>query len=416
MHLDPGLLLREFGGGSGGSANGGAAPGAAAAAAPAPLMIPADSLDLGAPIDSEAAGSAGGAAGAGSGAVAEQLAALQPGQQEQPTAEAAEASRTPAGAAGSPVPASSAALQRPQQPVPQQQQEQQQRQAGSEAMAIRRSASFGDAVAGGLSYGALHRQESPWRDAASGRAQLARPRSARPGAAALDRGQAVFMLRAPEAGSSDGESDSAPPMPSPRLATSISLPPVREDAPLPLFLPASAVDAGSLGPPASAFGSLQQRAIGSQQQQEQQQHQQLQQQPVPDAASAAPAPDAPSPRGSVAAADAAAAVAAGTGPVFVPIVLAVPEEGYEGALADWLARQQAAAGGDWGPQQAAEAARRLRALQDYLRQYAAAGVPVVELSPANTMGAALDSMHAYVLRCIALALGEEPAAAAPAPG
>lgn len=130
------------------------------------------------------------------------------------------------------------------------------------------------------------------------------------------------------------------------------------------------------------------------------------------AAAAAAGPAAPLAHASVAAADAAAAAAAGTGPVFVPICLAVPQEGYDAALSDWLARQQAATGGgggEWGPEQAAEAARRLRALQEHLRQYAAAGVPVVELSPADTMGAALDSMHAYVLRCIALALGEEPA-------
>jgi hypothetical protein len=111
----------------------------------------------------------------------------------------------------------------------------------------------------------------------------------------------------------------------------------------------------------------------------------------------------------VAAADAAAAVAAGTGPVFVPICLAIPEAEYGAILPDWLAHQQCAGGGasaaaaTAGQADDGEAALRLRQLQEHLRQYAASGVPVVEIDTSD-MGQALDSMHSYVLQCIALAL------------
>lgn len=146
----------------------------------------------------------------------------------------------------------------------------------------------------------------------------------------------------------------------------------------------------------------------------------------------------------MAAADAAAAAAAGTGPVFVPICLAVPDGEYEGMLQDWVQRQERAyassasgsgnsstgagsgrvldvqGGGEvaccssngfpspppaGGSVPASEGAARLQAVQSHLRQYGSRGVPVVELNMSD-MGAALDAMHAYVLQCIALATGE----------
>lgn len=385
LHLDPGLFLREFGDPRGSGVT----------------LSQAYSLDYSAAAGATAPGAAEATEGAAPGAAeaveavdaaAEQLAGLAVGDAAQQPGAAATAAAVQATA-------------------PQQQQLQ-----AVAAAAVRRTASFGDAVPS-LSYGGKHRQQSPWKDAASSKS-LARPRSARPGEG-LDLGQAVFMLRSTDSSSSGGgsssEACSAPPVPSPRLAACISLPTVREDGPPPLSLGggddwqeamAQAWSAQQL-PPAAADATGVSASAGS----AQLPAECMRQAEVEAAARSAE----PQQHSSVAAADAAAAAAAGTGPVFVPICLAVPEEEYEEMLQDWLARQQAAAGvagSEWNDAAAAEAACRLRQLQEHLRQYAAAGVPVVELSLSD-MGAALDSTHAYVLQCIALALGEEPAAAAP---
>lgn len=259
---------------------------------------------------------------------------------------------------------------------------------------MRRTASFGDAVPR-LSYSSQHRQESPWKDAAGGRGLL-HPRSAHVGDG-LDRGRAVFMLRSVDAESGGGSSvdaDSASqPVPTPRLAACISLPTMPEGSPAPALPPLAEEEAAG---ECDSEGPL----LGLEPPQE-------------GGVAALPQPGAQqhaTPSGSAAAADAAAAAAQGTGPVFVPICLAVPDEEYELLLQDWLARQAAAdSGGCWdgegGAAAAGEAARRLRALQERLRGYATWGVPVVEMSLTD-MGQALDSMHRYVLQCIALALGE----------
>ena len=322
--------------------------------------------------------------------------------------------------------------QQPPQPQQDQQQDQQQPQQQQVATTgVRRTASFGDAVPS-LSYSGWNRQLSPWKDAASSKV-LHRPRSARVGDPTLDRGQAVFMLRSVSSSASEGSlegregADLVQPVPSPRLAACISLPTVMEVGPGPLALPpgwhAGEEGGAPLPPVAEEAAPASGRSSSCDQQPEAAQAcaataavaaaaagcsaaaalgiAPWQQEPA-----AAPLPAAtPS---SVAAADAAAAAAAGSGPVFVPICLTVPDEEYELMLQDWLARQQAAGEAAGEPVSQGESARRLRQLQEHLRRYGASGVPVVEVSLTD-MGQALDRLHAYVLQCIALALGESPA-------
>lgn len=361
------------------------------------------------------------------------------------------------------------------------------------AAGVRRTASFGDAVPR-LSYGGLHRQQSPWKEAGSSKPML-RPRSARMSDQLGQRGQAVFMLQSTDggevpsaAGSLAGAPSLPPPVPSPRLSACISLPTVREHSPerqrqhgqdsssswsgalpAPAQQPAAAGAASQAGVPPLQLDCSEQHWLEQQQQQLEQASVGSQSAPAvsPDApgipcgqqegASAPLPPQAPAAEAlpgrsaqhsSVAAADAAAAAAAGTGPVFVPICLAVPDGEYEGMLQGWVEQQErahasgAAAFGSGsgggsnggvgssvgiGIQESAvagdsnqngslcpaatsnvpasEAVTRLCAVQAHLRQYAASGVPVVELN-VRDMGAALDAMHAYVLQCIALATGE----------
>lgn len=382
-------------------------------------MPPLSSVEAAAAAEAaEAHGQLPAAAGAAAGAeaTAQQLAGLwvssaDDGDAAQPTAAAA---APPAEAAPATGGAPDAAAAQPQA------------EAWQTAAAVRRTASFGDAVPS-LSWGSQHRHQSPWKDAPSSRVLL-RPSSARPRLGeGVDRGQAVFMLRAPDGSSSSGtalgspgQADAAAPVPSPRLAACISLPAAFQDVPSLLTLgegglqpdPAAAATAAASRPPLPSLAEEVEAEAGggsdASTSSPQQQH----------AASAA-APLPPAPGSSVAAADAAAAAAAGTGPVFVPICLAVPEEEYGVMLQDWLARRPPAAGSEWEPggwaAASAESGRRLRQLQAHLRQYGASGVPVVEVSLSD-MGQALDQLHAYVLLCIELALGEGPPAAAAAGG
>jgi hypothetical protein len=300
---------------------------------------------------------------------------------------------------------------------------------------VRRTASFSDAVHR-LSYARLHRLQSPWREAGSHRGgALTRPRSARLGnSSSMDRGQAVFMLQSPEPGGGDGEAPGAalpPRQPSPRLAACVSLPPALErEAQLAsmrgVSMPASARrrsgGSGGGAQPAtvpeeeegkeeeepvadvavgvSSLYHAQQHAAAPAPDQAQGSHAQLAHQ---EPATRASAPPPAVQHASIAVADAAAAAAAGTGPVFVPMVLSIKDEEYEGMLHDWLANQQRALGGGDGATAPGEAAARLRRLQEHLRRYSATGVPVVECDPSD-MGPALDAMHAYVLQCIELAL------------
>ncbi|PRW57326.1 P-loop containing nucleoside triphosphate hydrolases superfamily isoform 1 [Chlorella sorokiniana] len=411
LHLDPGLFLREFGDPRGD-----------------PVMVPASSLDLALPGLSPAASAE---------AVPGMAADVAPADTAVASALDVASAATAAGRAdaGSPAAAVAAQLDRLQlAPGPAsaqaaaesqqlQQQATQQHQAASSG--VRRSASFGDAVPS-LSYSGWRRQQSPWKEAASSKALL-RPRSARVGDPGLDRGQAVFMLRSVSSSGSEGggeggeAADLVQPVPSPRLAACISLPTVLEDGPGPLALPPGWHAEEEDDVPSTHLPPLAEEEAPSSGRSSS-----MDQQPAAaiEAAAGASDPAAAAPGitawqrdpaaaslpaaqpGSVAAADAAAAAAAGTGPVFVPICLTVPDEEYDLMLQDWLARQQAAG-------EAAEAvplhesALRLRQLQEHLRQYGASGVPVVETSLTD-MGQALDRLHAYVLQCIALALGEVP--------
>ncbi len=404
LHLDPGLFLREFGDPRGD-----------------PVMVPASSLELPLPGLTPAASSEALPGAAANVASANAAAAAADAASE------AAAAVAQAGAQGTALAEQLGSLQLgpAAEAAASQQQQQQLEQAASGG--VRRSASFGDAVPS-LSYSGWHRQQSPWKEAANSKALL-RPRSARVGDPGLDRGQAVFMLRSVGSSASEGSgeggeaADLVQPVPSPRLAACISLPTVLEDGPGPLALPpgwhageegdgqgaqlpplaeeealASGRSSRSELQPPEAEGAAAEAAAAAQpkdaalgiapQQQE---------------AAAAPLLTQPA---SVAAADAAAAAAAGTGPVFVPICLTVPDEEYDLMLQDWLARQQAA-GEAARAVPLHESALRLRQLQEHLRQYGASGVPVVECSLTD-MGQALDRLHAYVLQCIALALGEAP--------
>lgn len=333
---------------------------------------------------------------------------------------------------------------------------------GAAALAggVRRTASYGDAVSH-LSYTSMHRQQSPWKDASSIRRAL-RPQSARVSDSLEQRGQPVFMLQSTEASfeGSTGETAAAapalpPPVPSPRLSACISLAPVPEhnaelqqrppssissSSALPLLggtlaHPAGGERSNSRGSDrlaaAAAAGeggvhplphlNLGGAMVGSEAQPPAASSQQAEAAPVQaQSAAVLAAPSAPQQpqqgsqpqlqeqvHSSVAAADAAAAAAQGTGPVFVPICLAVRDEEYEGMLLNWLALQQQAGGSSncsssSGGVPAHVAVERLRGLQAHLRRYASSGVPVVELNLTD-MGRALDSMHAYVLQCIELA-------------
>lgn len=297
------------------------------------------------------------------------------------------------------------------------------------ASAVRRTASFGDAVQR-LSDSSLHRLQSPWREHGIG--SLPRPRSAR--VHSLERGQAVFMLQSLDPGGSEGgEGDGTgppPPLPSPRPA--ISLPPVIEHTPQhwprrSASLPPSERHRSSPGgvsqqtvpeeapvvPPEEAHTSAQassRQASGAAVAGTSGSSTVQDEAPGTSAAVAAAAAEQRPQHASVAVADATAAAAAGMGPVFVPICLSIRDEEYEGMLQEWLTHQQRAIGsgdtapeGPAGSEADAEAARRLRALQAHLRQYGATGVPVVEFNTSD-MGQALDAMHAYVLSCIELAL------------
>lgn len=404
-----------------------------------------------------------------------------------------------AAAAAPPDPAGSRGRATGALPRLQEQQQQQQHQGvagaavgSTEAGAgVRRTASFGDAVSR-LSYGALHRQQSPWKDVSSSKPML-RPRSARMSDQLGRRGQAVFMLQSTDGGelaSADGSPAAAstlpPPVPSPRLSACISLPTVREHSPARQQQPGEGSSsacctpppsslqqadrstglegaAAAAGPPASVpplqLDSSEQHWLSQQQELEQasagsqsepagspaapqlstgQQEGGARVPAAPGALPAEPQRGRPAQHSSVAAADAAAAAAAGTGPVFVPICLAVPDGEYEGMLQDWVERQEQAYAGSGSrgagsstardAQEGGQAGRtlngvtprpatascsvpasegvaRLQAVQAHLRRYGASGVPVVELDMSD-MGAALDAMHAYVLQCIALATGE----------
>ncbi|PSC71060.1 P-loop containing nucleoside triphosphate hydrolases superfamily isoform 1 isoform B [Micractinium conductrix] len=407
LHIDPGLFLRECGSPRGDP------------------KLPAEAAAGGLELAGSRGASTGDAAGGGAGGGDVAAAAL--GSQLQGMQVAAEGDATPASlaAAGSGEARGTAKAAAAAPSVAAQATGAAPAGAAAPASGVRRTASFGDAVPS-LSYATLHRQQSPWREASRGKKALLRPRSAQVNSDGLgQRGQAVFMLRSTE--SADGVA-SPPPVPSPRLAACISLPAVLEDGPL--------RQRGAVGPSLAGLAeeavlcSSGQAAAGvvpvlplaldgsaGSTQAEQgvtsslREQQQVVQPPTQAAQDAAGSPAA----GSAAAAEATAAAAAGTGPVFVPICLAVPDDQYEGLLPEWLERQLAAGSSssegddDGGGASMAEAGARLRALQAHLRRYAAAGVPVVELDLSD-MGAALDSMHTYVLQCIALALGEPDAA------
>ncbi|KAL4452025.1 hypothetical protein ABPG75_007687 [Micractinium tetrahymenae] len=488
LHLDPGLFLSEFGDPRG---EAGALAAAAQPAGGAGLLAGKPGTAGAAAADVNAVG------GAAAAAVEQQLAELQLGTSYDAVPglpAVAEEGVLPNGIAQ--AAGTTAASSRPHsQHQPRQQQHP---RAGSSAgmpeaaAGVRRTASFGDAVAR-LSYGSLHRQQSPWKDAGSSK-PLLRPRSARTTDRLGQRGQAVFMLQSTDgsevpAGDGEAAPSSAlpPPVPSPRLSACISLPTVREHSPERQQQPAggsisstplpsrqhapigsrnpaqaaAAVASTSAVPPLHLDSPEQQHGPEQPQQQEQ-----LSGSMAPAGSHAVPQvpsgqldspPAVPSVRpaqhSSVAAADAAAAAAAGTGPVFVPICLAVPDGEYEGMLHDWLELQERAHAGSssgsgggieggpagntctaagtqegvgavFGTQNgsacpagassssssggrvpASEGAARLRAVQSHLRRYGTSGVPVVELDTSD-MGAALDAMHAYVLQCIALATGE----------
>lgn len=448
LHIDPGLFLLEFGDSRGVSptSSGGGLdlasgdPRSSSSEVPVPVVEPVPiSAGAAAEVQAHMAALQMSAAANGSAAMPAAATAAE-GQQASSRTAAAEAAAAAAGllaqqnAAAAAVAADLAGAQ------------------PDASSAVRRTASFGDAVQR-LHYGSLHRLHPSWkeREQAGSSQALLRPRSARLGSSSsMERGQAIFMLKSPEAegcvgAESGGEAGSVPALlPSPRLAPCISLPPVWEqggrDAPQRCHSLPSAARQRSTRPSESHQWASHQK-------------------PVPEEAAmecfgsgdtdAAPAAVAVMPPGdeqppaahapsspiiteqadvteasiagavanqqqqqqqgqhsSVAAADAAAAAAAGAGPVFVPICLTVDDGEYDGMLDDWLAHQQRALG-DGGAEGAAtpagsqEAALRLRLLQEHLRQYGASGVPVVDTSD---MAQALDSMHAYVLQCIELAL------------
>lgn len=99
---------------------------------------------------------------------------------------------------------------------------------------------------------------------------------------------------------------------------------------------------------------------------------------------------------------------AAAGPVFVPVVLSVPEEDYEALARDWYAGQRAAGAasssdaGDDEEHLRAKVLPRLRALQQHLESREVLGVPVVRMG-AGGFADAVDRLHEYVLECIALA-------------
>ncbi|KAL4437565.1 hypothetical protein ABPG77_003546 [Micractinium sp. CCAP 211/92] len=501
LHLDPGLFLSEFGDPRGA---------AAASAAPAEPAAGAGPLPPDDPGTGSAAARSRAEAESASAAVGQRLSELQ-----LTTSSDAAPSLPPIsegvvllnGTAAAVAPAEPAGNRGQGADAPQCFNHHQQQQQGATGTAagsagaltgVRRTASFGDAVSQ-LSYGALHRQQSPWRDVGSGK-PLLRPCSARMSDQLGQRGQAVVMLQSTDAGEAAAPNGGPappsalpPPVPSPRLSACLSLPIVQEHLPerrrqprqrsssSPCTLLPSPLQppVGSVRPEQAAAVPASPEAVpplkldSSEHEWHDQQQQQLGQAHVGGLSAPAGSPGVPQmtagqhearthvpawPSGvaaelqhgrpvqhsSMAAADAAAAAAAGTGPVFVPICLAVPDGEYEGMLQDWVQRQERAyassASGSGnsstgagsgrvldlqgvgeagcissngfpspptagGSVPTSEGAARLQAVQAHLRQYGSRGVPVVELNMSD-MGAALDAMHAYVLQCIALATGE----------
>eukprot|EP00887_Chlorella_sp_A99_P007753 scaffold20.g7753.t1 len=243
---------------------------------------------------------------------------------------------------------------------------------------IPRSLSFDDAA---FVPGGEYRQQSPWRQEGlppgRPRPSSARPWGGRGGA------QATFMLRRRSMGSHTL---------SPEMSRG------REVAPQLLRWPPTIPEEGSppapaFSPPPGASGAGSGLAGGG---------------GVGKAGSGgAPAATA----AGAAAADAAApppAPAAGAGPVFVPIVLSVPEPDYESLVRDWYADQQDAAessagGGGKEGSKAEQEARlqavlgRLRALQRHLETRERLGVPVVRVS-AGGFAEAADRLHEYILQ------------------
>jgi hypothetical protein len=96
-------------------------------------------------------------------------------------------------------------------------------------------------------------------------------------------------------------------------------------------------------------------------------------------------------------------------PLFVPILITMDEQDH-GLVAEEAQARPAAdydgsgpADGELHERELAEGLARMRALQEYLVTFEAAGLPVVKLQYGD-FGDVLDKLHEYILQCIKLAM------------
>ena len=244
--------------------------------------------------------------------------------------------------------------------------------AGGPPSHLLRSLSFGDAA---YRHGAEYEQQSPWRHAA---AAVGRPRPGSAQAGARAGGQVTFMLR---------RSMSAALCPQITAGREVDTAELASDGgtTLPSFCQPAGLEAGSTGRPSVPCADSPREKTA----------------PGGDASSQAPPAEVA----------AGAAASAAAGPVFVPVVLSVPEDDYESLACDWYADQRAAVGGsgtsdkhqaeqkdgDHFP----EVLHRLRVLQHHLETRECLGVPVVSVSAGGFLDAA-DRLHEYVLSSLEL--------------